>query len=85
MSPEPSRFVFVLGTGRCGSSLVEEVLARHADRVAFAFCGHTHRERQNNLGSIRGFNIGGDYHFKRMLIVDWPGGNVQAHVFGDPA
>ena len=26
----PSRFVFVLGTGRCGSTLVEEVLCRHA-------------------------------------------------------
>ena len=26
-----SRFVFLLGTGRCGSSLVHEVLARHAD------------------------------------------------------
>lgn len=25
-----SRFVFVLGTGRCGSTLVEEVLCRHA-------------------------------------------------------
>lgn len=26
---EHSRFVFVLGTGRCGSTLVEEVLAKH--------------------------------------------------------
>ncbi|MBA2564016.1 MAG: sulfotransferase [Gemmatimonadetes bacterium] len=31
ISPDetPSRFLFVLGTGRCGSSLVHEVLARH--------------------------------------------------------
>jgi hypothetical protein len=28
---EPRRFVFVLGTGRCGSTLVHEVLARHPD------------------------------------------------------
>jgi hypothetical protein len=27
---EGTRFVFVLGTGRCGSTLVEEVLCRHA-------------------------------------------------------
>jgi hypothetical protein len=27
---DASRFVFVLGTGRCGSTLVEEVLCRHA-------------------------------------------------------
>jgi hypothetical protein len=26
-----ARFVFVLGTGRCGSTLVEEILARHPD------------------------------------------------------
>lgn len=32
MTPDPSpRFVFVLGTGRCGSSLVHEVIARHPD------------------------------------------------------
>jgi hypothetical protein len=32
MSIEPSpRFVFVLGTGRCGSSLVHEILAQHGD------------------------------------------------------
>jgi hypothetical protein len=29
--PEPARFVFLVGTGRCGSSLVQEVLARHPD------------------------------------------------------
>jgi len=29
--PEPVRYVFVLGTGRCGSTLVEEILARHPD------------------------------------------------------
>jgi len=33
MKPDPS-FAFVLGTGRCGSTLVHEVLARHPD-VAF--------------------------------------------------
>lgn len=28
-SDSPSRYVFVIGTGRCGSTMVEEVLARH--------------------------------------------------------
>ena len=28
---ESTRFVFVLGTGRCGSTVVEEVLCRHPD------------------------------------------------------
>ena len=27
--PEPTRFAFVVGTGRCGSTLVQEILARH--------------------------------------------------------
>jgi hypothetical protein len=28
---EPAPFVFVLGTGRCGSTIVQELLARHTD------------------------------------------------------
>ena len=31
MSEPVTRYLFVLGTGRCGSTLVEEVLARHPD------------------------------------------------------
>jgi len=46
------------------------------------FSGHTHRARTSTLGKIRGYNIGGDYHFKRLLLVDWPAGTVTAHVFG---
>jgi len=67
-----------------GNRAMEEVLKRHADRVSFAFCGHTHRQREAGLGGIRGYNVGGDYHFKRLLWLDWPGGAVEAHQFGDP-
>ncbi len=67
-----------------GNARVEDLLARHADRIAFAFCGHTHRERENTLGGIRGYNIGGDYHYKRLLWLEWPSGTVEAHSFGDP-
>jgi hypothetical protein len=63
---------------------MENVLARRADRIAFAFCGHTHRQRENTLGAIRGYNIGGDYHYKRLLRLDWPAGTVAAHQFGLP-
>jgi predicted phosphohydrolase len=66
-----------------GNRALEAVLARHADRIPFAFCGHTHRARENSLEGIRGYNIGGDYHFKRLLVLDWPAGTVQAHQFGD--
>lgn len=67
-----------------GNRTLEELLLAHEDRVRFVFCGHTHRARENTLGKIRGYNIGGDYHFKRMLTLDWPAGTVEAHVFGEP-
>ncbi|HXG10985.1 MAG TPA: metallophosphoesterase [Gemmataceae bacterium] len=66
-----------------GNRSLEEVLAEHACRIAFAFCGHTHCARENTFRGIRGYNIGGDYHFKRLLRLDWPEGTVQAHQFGD--
>jgi predicted phosphohydrolase len=66
-----------------GNRELEAVLSRLDDRIPFAFCGHTHRTRENALGSIRGYNIGGDYHFKRLLCLNWPAGTVQAHEFGD--
>jgi 3',5'-cyclic AMP phosphodiesterase CpdA len=68
-----------------GNRSMEEVLRRHADRVSFAFCGHTHRQREATLNGIRGHNIGGDYHFKRLLWLDWPAGTIETHQFGDPA
>jgi 3',5'-cyclic AMP phosphodiesterase CpdA len=67
-----------------GNRALEAVLARHAEHIPFAFCGHTHRARENQLEGIRGCNIGGDYHFKRLLVLDWPAGTVEAHQFGDP-
>jgi hypothetical protein len=67
-----------------GNRALEELLPRYAERIPFVFSGHTHRARFNTLGAIRGFNIGGDYHFKRLLLLDWPAGHVEAHEFGDP-
>jgi len=67
-----------------GNRAMEELLREHQSRIAFAFCGHTHRARENSLGALRGYNVGGDYHFKRLLCLDWPDGKVEAHTFGDP-
>lgn len=67
----------------CGNTALEEILQRHAERVAMVFCGHTHRARENQLGSLRGVNIGGDYHFKRLLELNWPECAVCAHQFGN--
>lgn len=68
-----------------GNRAMEELLARHAERIAFAFCGHTHRARQGTFHGIRGYNVGGDYHFKRLLWLDWPSGIVTEHQFGEAA
>ncbi len=62
-----------------GNRTVEELLRRHADRIPFAFCGHTHRSRQNTLGPIRGYNVGSDYERKCVLLLDWPSGRVETH------
>jgi 3',5'-cyclic AMP phosphodiesterase CpdA len=67
-----------------GNAALEQLLEQHADRIPLVFSGHTHREREATLAGIRGFNVGGDYHFKRLLTIDWPAGTVRAHVFGDP-
>jgi predicted phosphohydrolase len=83
--PRPGPPVFLdsfLWDAFCGNQRLEEVLTRHADRIAFAFCGHTHRERHNTLRGIQGYNIGGDYHFKRLLWLEWPTGALEAHRFG---
>ena len=66
-----------------GNRELETVLNRFSDRIPFVFCGHTHRARESTLGKIHGYNIGGDYHFKRLLWLEWPNGLVQAHEFGN--
>jgi predicted phosphohydrolase len=79
----PSGLDDLLWDALCGNTAMEQLLTRHAEHIPFVFCGHTHRARENRLGHIRGHNIGGDYHFKRLLNVAWPSGNVTPHVFTD--
>jgi 3',5'-cyclic AMP phosphodiesterase CpdA len=67
-----------------GNRALEALLTRHAARVPLGFCGHTHRQRETTLGPLHGHNVGGDYHFKRLLWVEWPAATVTAHQFGDP-
>jgi 3',5'-cyclic AMP phosphodiesterase CpdA len=64
-----------------GNRKMEELLSRNAELIAFAFCGHTHRARQHAFFGIRGFNIGGDYPFKRLLTLDWSAGSVAEQEF----
>jgi predicted phosphohydrolase len=64
-----------------GNQALEDLLARHGDRVAWAFCGHTHRARFGTLAGIRGANVGSDYPFKRLLTLDWPAGTLNEQEF----
>lgn len=68
-----------------GNAGVERLLAEFGDLVRFAFCGHTHFAREGEFGPTRGFNVGGDYHFKRLLRLDRASGTVEAKDFlGEP-
>jgi len=80
----PSGLDPLLWDALSGNAAMEALLRRHAERIAFIFSGHTHRATEARLGPAHGHNIGGDYHFKRMLVVDWPAGTVETHIFGDP-
>jgi predicted phosphohydrolase len=66
-----------------GNRRLEDLLLRHAEHIPLVFCGHTHLVREATLGTIRGHNVGSDYHVKRLLLVEWPEGRVTAEQFGD--
>lgn len=67
-----------------GNRGLEDVLEKNAECLALIVSGHTHRAVEASLGPARGHNIGGDYHFKRMLLVDWPAASIETFIFGDP-
>jgi len=79
----PTTLDSLLWDAFCGNRRLEQSLHDAADRIALAFCGHTHRARETEWHGIRGFNVGGDYHFKRLLILNWPTGTVDMQQFGE--
>ncbi|HJZ57866.1 MAG TPA: metallophosphoesterase family protein, partial [Gemmataceae bacterium] len=81
--PQPMDLDAAMWEAFSGNEGVERLLSEFGERVRFAFCGHTHFAREAALGPTRGFNIGGDYHFKRLLRLDWPAGTVTAKQFGE--
>src|SRR5205085_9481178 len=83
--PEPLDLDAAMWEAFSGNEGLERLLSEYGERVRFAFCGHTHYARDGDLGPTRGFNVGGDYHFKRLLRLAWPEGTVEATVFGAEA
>jgi hypothetical protein len=67
-----------------GNQALEDILLENAARIPLIFSGHIHRFADAKLGPARGINIGGDYHFKQLMMVNWPDCTVETHVFGDP-
>jgi predicted phosphohydrolase len=64
-----------------GNRMMEQVLERNAARIASIFSGHTHKARDNQFAGIPVHNIGGDYGWKRLLMLDWPSGGIEAQEF----
>lgn len=64
-----------------GNAAIESLLKEQKERISMLFCGHTHRARQCQIGPNQGINIGGDYHFKRLIRVDWPGRTTKVEEF----
>ncbi len=68
----------------CGNASIEALLSRYAAKIAYLFCGHTHRSRQTVWKGVRGYNVGSDYPSKRLLWLDWDTGEMTAEEFADP-
>jgi 3',5'-cyclic AMP phosphodiesterase CpdA len=77
----PPTFDSLLWTAFSGNRSLESVIETHAGRIPFVFCGHTHAAARCTVGPARGFNVGGDYGWKRLLRLAWPAGTVTAVTF----
>lgn len=81
---EPTTWDGLLWDALSGNAKLETILHEHAARIPFVFSGHTHRQRDSQVGPIRAINVGGDYHFKRLITLLWPEGTIEEQTFGDP-
>ena len=74
---EPLTMDALLWRAFSGNERLERELTDRAKRIPFVFCGHTHAARTCEINGMRGINVGGDYHFKRLIWIDWPSGRVR--------
>ncbi len=61
-------------------AMQEAVLAD--PRISHVFCGHTHAACEATVAGKRCLNVGGNYGWKRLLLVDTASGEEQAWEFG---
>src|SRR5262245_16627029 len=80
-APEPLTLDALLWRAFSGNTRLEAALTARARRIPFVFCGHTHTARSCVVEGMRGYNVGSDYHFKRLIWLDWPSGEVRDEEF----
>lgn len=51
-------------------------------RITLVLCGHTHAAREETVAGRHCWNVGGDYDWKRLLLVDTDKGAAEAWEFG---
>lgn len=78
---EPPPLDALLWRAFSGNARLEAELTKRSRRIPFVFCGHTHSARTCEVDGMRGINVGGDYHFKRLVSVDWPSRSVSEEEF----
>lgn len=78
---EPLPLDALLWRAFSGNARLEAELTARASRIPFVFCGHTHAAVSCEVNGMRGYNVGSDYHFKRLLWLDWPAGVVTEEEF----
>ncbi len=64
-----------------GNRAMEE-LVLHDSRIRYVVCGHTHAACEANVRGRRCLNIGGNYHWKRLLLLDTHTGTERWWEFG---
>ena len=52
------------------------------ERIITVFCGHTHAALEATVAGRRCINVGGDYDFKRLVLLDTDSGELKAWEFG---
>jgi 3',5'-cyclic AMP phosphodiesterase CpdA len=80
-SQEPPPLDALLWRAFSGNTRLEALLTARCRRIPFVFCGHTHMARSCEVEEMRGYNVGSDYHFKRLVWLDWPTGKVTEEEF----
>jgi 3',5'-cyclic AMP phosphodiesterase CpdA len=80
-SEQPPHLDQVLWRAFSGNKSMEQVLERNAARIARVFSAHTHKTVDTSYKSIPAHNIGGDYGWKRLLLLDWPSGSVESREY----